>query len=124
MGEQTAYQDQTLTCCDCGEDFEFNAGEQQFFADKQLSPPRRCKECRCKRRDGSRNIGSRDAGPREVGTADRQSPPRQDHRAQGDSEQGQKTGPSDDPKHDRRKRHNRRKEHSGRDERRRDDFWQ
>lgn len=39
-------QDQTLKCRDCKQDFVFTAGEQQFFAERQFTPPTRCKPCR------------------------------------------------------------------------------
>ncbi|MFO8072837.1 MAG: zinc-ribbon domain containing protein [Polyangia bacterium] len=51
------FEDKTLTCVQCGEEFVFSAGEQEFFAQKNLnSPPKRCKECRKKnrRRGGKR----------------------------------------------------------------------
>lgn len=38
--------DQTLTCCDCSQQFPFTQGEQDFYQDKGLTPPRRCKDCR------------------------------------------------------------------------------
>ncbi|MBQ7784571.1 MAG: zinc-ribbon domain-containing protein, partial [Clostridia bacterium] len=28
------YQDKTLTCRDCGQEFVFTAGEQEFYAEK------------------------------------------------------------------------------------------
>ena len=37
---------QMLTCADCGVEFEFSDSEQQFFAEKGFSPPRRCRSCR------------------------------------------------------------------------------
>ena len=40
------YQDKTLTCADCGIDFTFTASDQQFYADRQFSEPRRCPACR------------------------------------------------------------------------------
>jgi len=36
----------TLTCQDCGKQFEFSAEEQQFFADKGFAEPKRCPQCR------------------------------------------------------------------------------
>ena len=40
-------QDQTLTCVDCGEEFTWSAGEQDFFHEKGFTnPPKRCKQCR------------------------------------------------------------------------------
>jgi CxxC-x17-CxxC domain-containing protein len=41
------YEDKTLTCKDCGVDFIFTAGEQDFYAEKGLTnQPQRCKRCR------------------------------------------------------------------------------
>ncbi len=38
--------DQTLTCKDCGNDFEFTQKDQDFFKEKGFDPPKRCKPCR------------------------------------------------------------------------------
>ncbi len=38
--------DQQLTCRDCGKTFMFTAGEQEFYASRNLSAPQRCKDCR------------------------------------------------------------------------------
>ena len=39
--------DKTLKCKECGKDFTWTAGEQQFFADKGFrNKPTRCKDCR------------------------------------------------------------------------------
>ena len=35
-------QDKTLTCADCGQEFTFTSSEQQFYADRQFTEPRRC----------------------------------------------------------------------------------
>jgi CxxC-x17-CxxC domain-containing protein len=44
------FQDKTLKCVDCGQDFTFTAGEQLFFHDKQFkNEPKRCKACKAKR---------------------------------------------------------------------------
>src|ERR1700689_3599271 len=44
------FQDKTLKCMDCHEDFVFTAGEQLFFRDKQFhNLPKRCKTCKLKR---------------------------------------------------------------------------
>ena len=40
------YQDKTLVCKDCGAEFVFTAGEQEFYASKGFSEPVRCKNCR------------------------------------------------------------------------------
>jgi CxxC-x17-CxxC domain-containing protein len=44
------FQDRVLTCVDCGAEFIWTAGEQQFFADKNFkNEPKRCKDCKTKR---------------------------------------------------------------------------
>ena len=41
------FEDKTLTCVDCGKEFVFTAGEQEFYAEKEYqNEPKRCKECR------------------------------------------------------------------------------
>ena len=40
------YQDKALTCVDCNQEFSFTASDQQFYADRQFSEPRRCPSCR------------------------------------------------------------------------------
>ena len=46
------YQDITLACKDCGKDFIFTAGEQEFYAEKGFkNQPQRCKECRIARKN-------------------------------------------------------------------------
>ena len=41
------YQDKTLTCKDCGQEFVFTAGEQEFYAEKGFqNEPTRCKGLR------------------------------------------------------------------------------
>ena len=41
------YQDEKLICEDCGKEFDFTAGEQEFYAEKGLTnKPKRCPECR------------------------------------------------------------------------------
>jgi CxxC-x17-CxxC domain-containing protein len=52
------FTDRTLTCIECGEEFVFSAGEQKFFALKNLvNDPRRCKNCKVQRPPGG---GARD----------------------------------------------------------------
>ena len=54
------YQDITLKCKDCGEEFVFTAGEQEFYAEKGFqNQPQRCKTCR----DARKNAGKT---PREM----------------------------------------------------------
>ncbi|MCH5161054.1 MAG: zinc-ribbon domain-containing protein [Clostridiales bacterium] len=39
--------DKTLTCKDCGKEFVFTAGEQEFYAEKGFTnEPKRCPDCR------------------------------------------------------------------------------
>lgn len=45
------YNDKTLICKECGEEFIFTAGEQEFYAEKGFeNEPQRCKNCRDKRK--------------------------------------------------------------------------
>lgn len=49
-GADTALGDRRLVCLECGEDFIFTEGEQQFFGARHLTEPRRCRACRLARR--------------------------------------------------------------------------
>lgn len=54
------FQDKTLTCRDCGQQFVFSASEQQFYAEKGFqNDPSRCPTCRQARKatGGGRNAG-------------------------------------------------------------------
>ena len=45
------YEDKTLICKDCGNEFIFSAVEQEFYAEKGfVNEPQRCKECRFARK--------------------------------------------------------------------------
>lgn len=46
----TEFADKTIVCKDCGKEFIFTAGGQQFFAEKGYSTPVRCKPCRAKKK--------------------------------------------------------------------------
>jgi CxxC-x17-CxxC domain-containing protein len=59
-------QDQQLTCRDCAQGFAWTAGEQSFYAQKGLSAPTRCKDCRAKKKADRANAGSGSTGPREM----------------------------------------------------------
>ena len=49
------YEDKTLVCKDCGKEFTFSAGEQEFYAEKGFeNEPQRCKECRQARKNSMR----------------------------------------------------------------------
>ena len=43
--------DKTITCHECGREFTFTAGEQEWFAQRNLSEPKYCRDCRQKRRE-------------------------------------------------------------------------
>jgi len=41
------YTDQSIACADCGQEFTFTAGEQEFYAQRGFTePPKRCASCR------------------------------------------------------------------------------
>lgn len=44
------YTDQTIACCDCGQDFLHPARDQAFYDSRGFSAPRRCKPCRAVRK--------------------------------------------------------------------------
>lgn len=46
MTEENKFEDRTLSCGDCQAEFVFTGGEQEFFAEKGFSEPKRCPECR------------------------------------------------------------------------------
>ena len=59
----TMYEDKTLVCKECGNEFVFTAGEQEFYAERGFqNEPQRCKACRDARKNATR-------GPREFFTA-------------------------------------------------------
>ena len=46
-----AYADKTMTCRECGAEFQFTASEQEFYAQKGfMNEPGRCPECRAARK--------------------------------------------------------------------------
>ena len=52
------YEDKTIVCADCGQEFTFTASEQAFYAEKGFTDaPKRCKPCR-QARKAQRNAGS------------------------------------------------------------------
>ncbi|MEE0674553.1 MAG: zinc-ribbon domain containing protein [Ruminococcus sp.] len=49
------YEDKTLICKECGNEFVFTAGEQEFYAEKGfVNEPQRCKSCRQARKDAAK----------------------------------------------------------------------
>ncbi len=76
----TTFADKSLTCVECGSEFVFTAGEQEFHAQKGFTnEPRRCPSCRAARRAGRDSYsgggssyssgGGYSSGPREFFTA-------------------------------------------------------
>ncbi len=50
--ELSSNQDRILTCEDCGAEFKWSAGEQDYYDYKGFaSPPKRCKRCREARKE-------------------------------------------------------------------------
>ena len=50
------FEDKTLICRDCGKEFIFTAGEQEFYAEKGFqNDPVRCKACRDARKIARNN---------------------------------------------------------------------
>ena len=49
------FEDITLKCKECGNDFVFTAGEQEFYAEKGFqNQPQRCKDCRQARKNAAK----------------------------------------------------------------------
>jgi len=65
-------QDLYIDCCDCGEEFVFTAGDQEYFSQKGYEDPKRCQGCRAARK-GRRpdNFGNRRTTPDHVDRRDR-----------------------------------------------------
>jgi CxxC-x17-CxxC domain-containing protein len=58
--EKTVMPDIEITCVECGETFPFTEREQEYYREKNLTHPKRCKPCRDARRN---NLG----GPKGAG---------------------------------------------------------
>ena len=57
------YSDERLTCTDCGAEFVFTSGEQQFFATKGFqNKPNRCPDCRTARKNARQSGGNGGGG--------------------------------------------------------------
>lgn len=60
------FSDQQLTCKDCGQQFTWTAGEQEFYQQKGFTnPPVRCPTCRQAKR-ANRFGGGGASGPRQM----------------------------------------------------------
>ena len=51
-------QDKEILCADCGRTFLLTASEQQFFQERGMNEPKRCKDCR-QARKAERESGGR-----------------------------------------------------------------
>jgi CxxC-x17-CxxC domain-containing protein len=56
------YNDKTLTCADCGQEFTFTASEQDFYAQRGFTEPRRCGSCRASRKAARGDSGGGNGG--------------------------------------------------------------
>ena len=61
---QSTFTDKTLECADCGQQFNHSAQDQQFYAERQFSEPRRCPTCRAVRKAARGDSGGSYAGGR------------------------------------------------------------
>jgi CxxC-x17-CxxC domain-containing protein len=60
-----SYTDKNLTCRDCGQNFTFTAGEQEFHESKGFTNvPGRCPDCRAANKASRNSGGSRGSGNR------------------------------------------------------------
>nr|WP_281279000.1 zinc-ribbon domain containing protein [Thermosporothrix hazakensis] len=58
-----------MKCVECGNDFVFSAGEQEFYQQKGLqNQPRRCPSCRANRRAAAGSGTRTERAPREMHT--------------------------------------------------------
>ncbi len=64
------YNDKNLTCADCGQEFVFTASEQDFYAQRGFTEPRRCPSCRASRKAarGSSGAGYSSGGGGDYGS--------------------------------------------------------
>lgn len=66
------YTDRSLTCVQCGNEFNFSSDDQEFHAGRGYQDPKRCPSCRAERRSGGGGYGSSggyDRGPRQMYSA-------------------------------------------------------
>ena len=54
--------DRSLTCRDCGQEFVFTQGEQEFYQQRGFSEPQRCPSCRQARKTQRNGAGGSSAG--------------------------------------------------------------
>jgi CxxC-x17-CxxC domain-containing protein len=65
-----SFQDKTIQCSDCGTEFSFTVGEQEFYQSRgYTNEPKRCPSCRQVRkteRNGNGNGGNSYGQPRQM----------------------------------------------------------
>jgi CxxC-x17-CxxC domain-containing protein len=52
------YSDRNLVCADCGQEFVFTARDQEFYAGRGFSEPRRCPSCRAAKKAQRESTGA------------------------------------------------------------------
>jgi len=53
------FKDKTFNCLDCGRDFIFSAGEQEFYSKKGFqNEPKRCPDCRANKKQEKKTTRS------------------------------------------------------------------
>ncbi len=64
------FADKTMTCRDCGKQFTFTSGEQEFYQTRGFSAPSRCADCRAARKSsqGAGGYSGRDSGRSSYGS--------------------------------------------------------
>ena len=64
------FTDQTISCADCGQEFSFTAGEQEFYAQRGFTEaPKRCPSCRqIRKAQRNRASGGDESGARTSGS--------------------------------------------------------
>lgn len=51
------FEDKNLVCSDCQVEFVFSSGDQEFFAERGFTEPKRCKPCRQAAKQNARGGG-------------------------------------------------------------------
>lgn len=63
VADPPMFEDRQIVCQDCGQSFLFSGGEQTFYADRQLSVPKRCPSCRqARKKESQRRAAARMKG--------------------------------------------------------------
>lgn len=66
-GHRVPFEEKILTCQGCGSEFVFSAEEQEFFASRSYTEPKRCPACRSARRNeraaGGSSVRTRETYP-------------------------------------------------------------